>query len=338
MGELEKIINEINKQNPGSVMRLGKCAYTKKKRVSTGSFTLDVELGGGIPESSIVELYGPLSAGKSFCSLKMIAEVQKLKRKAAIIDLENSVDLSWCKKIGIDTDELIVAQPTSAEQAIDILDKLVRSRELGIIVIDSIASMTPLVEISTSAEDQQMGVAARLNNKMIRKVQSALQPRNLGKKESYNRCIAVFINQIRMKIGGFRPMETTPGGRGIGFAADIRIRLSRKEWIKEKTEKNPQTIGQVVTFTVKKNKTYEPFRVGTFKIYFRDGSIDNYTSVIQYGLFYDLVKKAGSFYTLEKKKFKGKATLIKHLKANPKLVVKLKTDIKKALFRGNEEE
>lgn len=338
MGELDKIINEINKQNPGSVMRLGKCAYTKKKRVSTGSFTLDVELGGGIPESSIVELYGPLSAGKSFCSLKMIAEVQKLGRKAAIVDLENSVDLNWCKKIGIDTDELIVAQPSSAEQAIDILDKLVRSRELGIIVIDSIASMTPLVEISTSAEDQQMGVAARLMNKMVRKVQSALQPKDLGKKESYNKCIAVFINQIRMKIGGFRPTETTPGGRGIGFAADIRVRLNRKEWIKEKTGEKPKTIGQVVNFTVKKNKTYEPFRIGTFKIYFKDGSIDNYASIIQYGLFYDLVEKGGSTYTLEKKKFKGKVALIKYLKANPKSMEKLKTEIKKTLFRGKEDE
>jgi len=285
-----------------------------------------------------VEIFGPLSAGKSFTGLKMIAETQKLGREAAIILLESSPDLRWYKKIGVDIDRLIISQPSSAEQAIDILQRLVESREMGIIVVDSIASMAPTVELETLAIDQQIGVAARLTNKMVRKIQSALQPVNLGKKESYNRCIVVFINQIRMKIGGFHPTETTPGGRGIGFAADIRIRLNRKEWIKEKTEKNPKTIGQVINFTVKKNKTYEPFRVGTFKIYFRDGSIDNYTSIIQYGLFYDLVKKAGSFYTLDKKKCKGKVALIKHLKANPKLVGKLKTDIKKALFRGNEEE
>jgi len=339
MGELEKIINEINRQYPGSVMRLGKCAYTKKKRVSTGSFALDMATGGGIPEGSIIEMFGPLSSGKTFSALKLVAEVQKIGRKAAYIDLENAIDLEWCEKLGVNNKELIISQPSSAEQAIDTVDKLVRSRELGIIVIDSLASMTPLIEIESSAEDQQMGVAARLANKMVRKVQSALQPVDLGKGESYNRCIVVFINQIRMKIGVlYGNPETTPCGKGVGFCAAIRIRLSRKEWLQEGTGVNKKTVGQVVAFKTVKNKTYEPFRVGTFNIYFKDGSIDNYASIIQYGIFYEYIKRAGAIYTFEKKKFKGKVALINHLKAHPKLVGKLKTDIKKALFRGNEEE
>jgi len=337
MGELEKIINEINKQYPGSVMRLGKCAYIKKKRVSTGSFALNMATGGGIPEGSIIEMFGPLSSGKTFSALKLVAQVQKLGREAAYIDLEN-LDLDWAKKLGVDIDKLIFSQPSSAEQVINTVDKLLRSGELGIIVIDSIASMAPLVEIETEAEDQQMGVAARLNNKMIRKVRSALQPKDLGDKESHNRCIAVFINQIRMKIGGYGNPETTPGGKGLGFASDIRIRLNKKEWIQEGTGVNKKTIGQVTVFKTVKNKTYEPFRVGTFNIYFKDGSVDNYASIIQYGIFYEYIKRAGAIYTFEKKKFKGKVALIKYLKANPKLVDKLKTDIKRALFRGNEEE
>lgn len=333
MSKLDQALSDINKQYPGSVMRLGKCAYTKKDRVSTGSFALDMGIGGGIPEGSIVEIFGPLSSGKSFVSLKMIAEMQKSGKKAAILDLENSIDINWCKKIGINTDELIVSQPSSAEQAIDTIDKLVNSRELGIIVVDSIASMVPMVELETDAEDQQMGVAARLTNKMVRKVQSALQPKDLGNKESYNRCIVVFINQIRMKIGvRFGSPETTPGGKGVGFAADIRIRLSRKEWIQKKSD-TKKKLGQVVSFTVKKNKTYAPFKVGVFNIYFKTGSIGNYASLIQYGVFYDLIKLGGSSYTFNKKKFKGKKALIKYLTDNPKLTNQLKSGIKGVLFK-----
>jgi len=333
MGLLEQAMNDINKQYPGSIMRLGKCAYTTKNRVSTGSFALDMAIGGGIPEGSIVEIFGPLSSGKSFVSLKMIAEMQKLGRKAAILDLENSLDIKWCKKIGINTDDLIVSQPSSAEQAIDTLDKLVNSRELGIIVIDSIASMVPMVELETDAIDQQMGVAARLTNKMVRKVQSALQPKDLGDEESYNKCIVVFINQIRMKIGVmFGSPETTPGGKGVGFAADIRVRLSRKEWIQEKNDAKKKT-GQIVAFTVKKNKTYPPFKVGVFNIYFKTGSIGNYTSLIQYGIFYDFIKKGGSSYAFDKKKFRGKQALIKYLTDNPKLTKQLKNSIRNILFK-----
>jgi len=334
MSELDRAIGDINRQYPGSVMRLGRCAYTTKNRVSTGSFALDMELGGGIPESSIVEIYGPLSSGKTFSALKMIAEVQKLGKKAAILDLENSLDIEWCKKIGINTDELIISQPSSAEQAIDTIDKLVRSRELGIIVVDSLASMVPMIELETNAEDQQMGVAARLTNKMVRKVQSALQPKDLGNKESYNKCIVVFINQIRMKIGVmFGSPETTPGGKGAGFAADIRIRLNRKDWIQEGTGAEKQTIGQVCAFKTKKNRTYMPFRVGVFNIYFKDGSVDNYASIIQYGIFYDLIKRGGAIYTFNKRKFKGKGTLIKYLTNNPKLAIQLKNSIKDIVFK-----
>lgn len=334
MGLLEQAMNDINKQYPGSIMRLGKCAYTKKNRVSTGSFALDIELGGGIPEGSIVELYGPLSSGKTFSALKMIAQVQKLGRKAAILDLENSIDINWCKKIGINTDELIISQPSSAEQAIDTTDKLVRSRELGIIVVDSLASMVPMVELETNAEDQQMGVAARLTNKMVRKVQSALQPVDLGDKESYNKCIVVFINQIRMKIGGYGNPEVTPGGRGAGFAADIRIRLSRRDWIQEGTGVEKRMIGQVCAFKTVKNKTYEPFRVGVFNIYFKDGSVDNYASIIQYGIFYDFIKRGGAIYTFNKKKYKGKGALIEYLTDNPKITIQLKNSIKDVLFKN----
>ena len=333
MSKLDQALNDINKQYPGSVMRLGKCAYTKKSRVSTGSFALDMSIGGGWPEGSIVEIFGPLSSGKTFVALKAIVETQKLGGKAALVILEGSPDLEWYKKIGVNIDDLIIAQPSSTEQAIDTVDKLVNSRELGIIVVDSIASMVPMVELETVAEDQQMGIAARLTNKMVRKVQSALQPKDLGDKESYNRCIVVFINQIRMKIGvRFGSPETTPGGKGVGFASDIRIRLSRKEWIQKKSD-TKKKLGQVVAFTVKKNKTYAPFKVGVFNIYFKTGSIGNYASLIQYGVFYDFIKQGGSSYTFNKKKFKGKKALIKYLTDNPKLTSQLKNSIRGILFK-----
>jgi len=333
LSKLDQALNDINKQYPGSVMRLGKCAYTKKNRISTGSFALDMSIGGGWPEGSIVEIFGPLSSGKTFLALKAIAEAQKLERKAALVILEGSPDLGWYKKIGVNIDDLIIAQPSSTEQAIDTVDKLVNSRELGIIVVDSIASMVPMVELETDAIDQQMGVAARLTNKMVRKVQSALQPKDLGNKESYNKCIVVLINQIRMKIGVmFGSPETTPGGKGVGFAADIRVRLSRKEWLQEKDD-TKKKIGQVVAFTVKKNKTYEPFRVGVFNIYFKNGSVGNYTSLIQYGIFYDFIKKGGSSYAFDKKKFRGKRALIKYLTDNPKLTNQLKDNIRGILFK-----
>lgn len=321
MGELAKVIASLNKKVPGSVLKLGEKAYQEVPRVSTGSFAMDVEIGGGIPENSIIEVFGELSTGKSFLALKTIAEVQKLGRTAAFVDLENSLDIAWAKKLGVNVDDLLISQPSSAEQAVDVVSSLLNSRELGILVLDSIASMVPLVEIESSAEDQQMGVAARLVNKMVRKIQAALQPTNLGEEQAYNPCIVFLINQIRMNPGvRYGSPEVTPHGKGVPFAASIRIKLRRGEILKNKDD----PIGQEMKFQIKKNKTYMPFRVGQFDFDYRTGKIDNIKSIIQYAMVYKIISRAGAFYTFGKEKFQGQQKLIDFLRGKPKEVQKLK--------------
>jgi recombination protein RecA len=321
MGELQKIINSLNKKIPGSVMKLGEKAYQQVPRVSTGSFALDVEIGGGIPENSIIEVFGELSTGKSLLALKTIAEVQKLGRTAAYVDLENALDIQWAKKLGVNVKELLISQPSSAEQTVDIVSSLLSSRELGILVLDSIASMVPLVEIEKSAEEQQMGVAAKLVNKMVRRMQSTLQPINLGDEQTYNPCIVFLINQIRMNPGvRYGSPEVTPHGKGVPFAASIRVKLRRGEVIKEKDN----AIGQEIKFQVKKNKTYMPFRVGQFDFSYLSGEFDNIKSIIQYAMAYKLISRAGAFYTFGEERFQGQQKLIDFLREKPKEVEKLK--------------
>ena len=333
MGELKRIIGELNKKNPGSVMKLGEKAYQRVPRVSTGSFALDIEIGGGWEESSIVEITGEFSTGKSYLALKAIAEVQKLGRPAAYINLE-TLDTQWAKKLGVDVDNLYIAQPNSAEEAIDVLTSLISSRELGIIVCDSIASLVPQIEIESDASEQQRGVAAKLCNKMSRKIQAALRPINLGDEKSYNRCIVIFTNQIRMNPGEtFGNPEVTPHDRGVRFASSIimRLRSGPADIIKE----GDIPVGQTIKFQNKKNKNYTPFRVGQFDFNYKTGEINNIKSIIQYAIAYEIISKSGPFYTFNKEKFKGQAKLIDYLQKKSKEIEKLKKAIlAKSLEQG----
>lgn len=324
MGNLERIVGQINKKIPGSAMRLSDMPYKNAPRISTGSFALDIALGGGLVEGSIVELFGEPSTAKSYSALKVIAEVQKLDGKAAYIDVEGALDVAWATKVGINPKELVYCRPKDDIEALDNLIALVSSRELGVIVLDSVASLVPKVETEESVEKQTMGVIARQMSKTMRILASQLQPIKINDKETYNPCVVIFINQTREKIGILygNPL-TTPGGKALKFYSAVRIHTKRGEVIRDE---NKTIIGQEIKFQIAKNKTFRPYEVGAFKFSYK-GDIDNIASIIQYAIVYDLIKRKGAYYYYGKKRFQGKDKVIEYLKTKSEEVKKLQKDI-----------
>lgn len=326
MGKLEDIIKQHNKDLAGSIVKLSDCPFKQAPRVSTGSFSLDIATGGGFPYGSIIEFYGEESTGKSLLALKCIRESQLQGFNCVYIDLEGSITEEWAVKVGVNPDMLYIARPKTAEDALDLMNDLASSGEVGIIVVDSIAALVPVVETESSLKDQQMGVAARLMSKSLRNLTSTLQPSGeLNNKDSYNPCSVILINQTREKIGVLygNPL-TTPGGKAAKFYSSIRVHLKRGEVYRDdKKEIN----GQQIKFQTTKNKTYKPFQVGALSFYY-DGHIDNEEAVVQYAVVYDLIEKGGGGnYTFGEDKFKGINRLVEHLKSKPKVLTKLKKDI-----------
>lgn len=302
---LDVALAQIEKQfGKGSIMRLGAndVAYDIQV-VSTGSLGLDIALGvGGLPRGRIIEIYGPESSGKTTLTLQVIAEMQKLGGTAAFIDAEHALDPQYAQKIGVNVQELLISQPDNGEQALEIADMLVRSGSVDIIVVDSVAALTPRAEIEGDMGDPQMGLQARLMSQALRKLTANIKRSNT---------MVIFINQIRMKIGVmFGNPETTTGGNALKFYASVRLDIRRTGAIK----KGEETIGNETRVKVVKNKVAPPFKQADFDILYGEG-ISRESEIIELGVLHKLIDKAGAWYAYKGEKIgQGKDNARDYLK------------------------
>jgi recombination protein RecA len=319
---LDQIEREFGK---GSIMRLGSAPRTRVEAVNTGSMTLDMALGiGGIPKGRIVEIYGPESSGKTTLAMHICAEFQKLGGIAAFIDAEHAMDPDYARKVGVNIDELLVSQPDTGEQALEIVDQLVRSSAVDVIVIDSVAALVPRAEIEGEMGDSHMGLQARLMSQALRKITSA---------SSRTGSTIIFINQLRQKIGvTYGSNETTTGGNALKFYASVRLDIRRIETLK----KGDVEFGNRVRVKVVKNKVAPPFRKAEFEIIYGEG-IAYFGELVDIGVTIGNIKKAGAWYswidpdTKEDVKIgQGRESAIQYLKDNPTLAEALKQRILKS--------
>jgi recombination protein RecA len=316
---LSMALGQIEKQfGKGSVMRLGDSGVVQKvEAVSSGSLGLDIALGiGGLPRGRVTEIYGPESSGKTTLSLSVIAQVQKLGGAAAFIDAEHALDPLYAKKLGVNIDDLLVSQPDSGEQALEIADMLVRSGGVDIVVIDSVAALTPKAEIEGEMGDSHMGLQARLMSQALRKLTANIKRSNT---------MVVFINQIRMKIGVmFGNPETTTGGNALKFYASVRLDIRRIGAIK----KGEEVIGAQTRVKVVKNKVAPPFRQTEFDIIYNEG-ISKEGELIDIGSESEIVDKTGAWYSFNKERIgQGKDNARQFLKDNPDIAAEIEKRIR----------
>lgn len=314
---MEKLDKTFGK---GSVMKLGDNAIEEVEVIPTGSITLDLALGvNGYPKGRIVEIYGPESSGKTTLAIHAIAEVQKQGGIAAIVDAEHAFDQFYAQKLGVDIDNLLISQPDNGEQALEIADSLIRSGAVDLLVIDSVAALTPKAEIEGEMGDSQMGLQARLMSKALRKLTGSI---NKAK------CCCIFINQLRDKIGVmFGNPETTTGGNALKFYASMRIDIRRASQIKE----GEDVIGNRVKVKVVKNKVAPPFRKAEFDIMYGEG-ISKVGEVIDLGVELNILKKSGSWFSYgETRLGQGRDSVKNMIADNPELMDELEAKIKEAL-------
>jgi recombination protein RecA len=321
---LDTALAQIDRQfGKGSVMRLGDDTRPPIEVIPTGSIALDIALGiGGLPRGRVVEIYGPESSGKTTVALHAVASAQKAGGIAAFIDAEHALDPDYAKKLGVDTDALLVSQPDTGEQALEIADMLIRSGALDIIVIDSVAALVPKAEIEGEMGDSHVGLQARLMSQALRKITGALN--NSG-------TTAIFINQLREKIGVmFGSPETTTGGKALKFYASVRLDVRRIETLKDGQE----AVGNRVRVKVVKNKVAPPFRQAEFDILFGQG-ISREGSLIDCGVDAGIVRKAGAWYTYEGDQLgQGKENARTYLKDNPDIANDIEKRVKEQLGIG----
>jgi recombination protein RecA len=321
---LETALAQIERQfGKGSVMRLGDEARAPIEVIPTGSISLDVALGiGGLPRGRVVEVYGPEGSGKTSLALHAIASVQRAGGIAAIVDAEHALDPEYAKKLGVDTDALLLSQPDTGEQALEIVDMLTRSGAVDIIVIDSVAALVPRAEIEGEMGDSHVGLQARLMSQALRKITGALSQTNTT---------ALFINQLREKIGVmFGSPETTTGGRALKFYASVRLDIRRIETLKDGTE----AVGNRTRVKVVKNKLASPFKQAEFDILYGHG-ISREGGLIDMGVEHGFVRKSGAWYTYEGDQLgQGKENARKFLLDNPDLSDEIEKKIKEKLGVG----
>ena len=318
---LSAALAQIEKQfGKGSIMRLGDSKVEDVQVVSTGSLGLDIALGiGGLPRGRVVEIYGPESSGKTTLTLQVIAEVQKLGGAAAFIDAEHALDPQYAQKIGVDVGQLLISQPDTGEQALEIADMLVRSGGVDFVVIDSVAALTPKAEIEGEMGEPQMGLQARLMSQALRKLTANIKRTNT---------LVIFINQIRMKIGVmFGNPETTTGGNALKFYASVRLDIRRTGSIK----KNDEVIGSETRVKVVKNKVAPPFRQAEFDILYGEG-ISREGEIIELGVDHKLVEKAGAWYSYNGERIgQGKDNAREYLKEHPEMAREIENKVRAAV-------
>ena len=307
---LDLALGQIDKQfGKGSVMRLGDGGVARYfESISTGSIGLDVALGiGGLPKGRVVEIYGPEASGKTTLTLQVVAEAQKMGGTAAFVDAEHALDPQYAEKLGVNVDELLVSQPDTGEQALEITDMLVRSGAVDIIIIDSVAALTPKAEIEGDMGDSHMGLQARLMSQALRKLTGNIKRSN---------AMVVFINQIRMKIGVmFGSPETTTGGNALKFYSSVRLDIRRIGAIK----KGDEIIGNQTRVKVVKNKVSPPFKMAEFEILYGEG-ISREGEIIDYGVDQELIEKSGSWYSYKEDRIgQGKENVREFLRTNPEI-------------------
>ena len=315
---LDLAISQIEKQfGQGSIMRMGEDSIVKIEGISTGSISLNAALGiGGIPRGRITEIYGPESSGKTTLSLHIIAEAQKSSGYAAFIDAEHAMDPEYAKKLGVDTDNLLISQPDTGEQALDITETLVRSGALDVIVIDSVAALVPKAELDGDMGDSHMGLQARLMSQALRKLAGTV---------SKSRTSVIFINQIRHKIGVmFGSPETTTGGNALKFYASVRLDIRRIGQIKE----GDQVVGNRTRVKVVKNKVAPPFKNTEFDIMYGEG-ISYEGDLLDLAVQADIVNKMGAWYSFNKEKIgQGKENAKRYLQDNENVRNEIETGVK----------
>ncbi len=315
---LAAALSQIEKQfGKGSIMRMDSEAARDVQVVSTGSLGLDLALGvGGLPRGRVVEVYGPESSGKTTLTLQVIAEVQKVGGTAAFIDAENALDVSYAAKLGVKTDDLLISQPDTGEQALEIADMLVRSGAVDVIVIDSVAALTPKAEIEGEMGEPQMGLQARLMSQALRKLTANIKRTNT---------LVVFINQIRMKIGVmFGNPETTTGGNALKFYSSVRIDIRRIGSIK----KGDEVIGSETRVKIVKNKVAPPFRQAEFDILYGEG-ISREGEILELGVQHGVLEKTGAWYAYQGDRLgQGKDNARDFLRDNPNLTREIEAKIR----------
>jgi len=318
---LDMALGQIERQfGTGAVMKMGDAALRKVDIIPTGALSLDLALGiGGVPRGRIVEVYGPESSGKTTVALHIVAEAQRNGGIAAFIDAEHALDPIYAKAIGVDVDELLISQPDTGEQALEIADMLIRSGALDVLVIDSVAALVPRAEIEGEMGDTHVGLQARLMSQALRKLAGTL---------SKSRTTAVFINQLREKIGVmFGSPETTPGGRALKFYSSVRLDIRRIEAIKDGTD----NVGNRVRVKVAKNKMAPPFRLAEFDIMFGEG-ISREGSLLDVAVDNGVVRKSGAWFTYDDDQLgQGREKAKRFLRENPELAVQLQAKVFEAV-------
>ena len=315
---LEAALGQIERQfGKGTVMRMGEGTRTAIPAISTGSLGLDIALGiGGLPKGRVVEIYGPESSGKTTLTLQVIAEAQKAGGTCAFIDAEHALDPVYAEKLGVEVDGLIVSQPDTGEQALEVTDMLVRSGACDVLVVDSVAALTPRAEIEGEMGDHHVGLQARLMSQALRKLTSNIKTAN---------CLVIFINQIRMKIGVmFGNPETTTGGNALKFYSSVRLDIRRIGAVKEGEE----VVGNETRVKVVKNKVSPPFKKAEFQILYGRG-INRYGELVDLGVKNGLIDKSGAWYAYKGNKIgQGKANVGIYLTENPEIATEIESQIR----------
>lgn len=315
-------LTQIERQfGKGSIMRMGDDTVPDIEAISTGSLGLDIALGiGGFPKGRIVEIYGPESSGKTTLTLQVVAECQKAGGTAAFVDAEHALDPSYAEKLGVNVDELLVSQPDTGEQALEITDMLVRSAAVDVVIVDSVAALTPKAEIEGEMGDHHMGLQARLMSQALRKLTANIKRSNT---------LVIFINQIRMKIGVmFGNPETTTGGNALKFYSSVRLDIRRTGAVK----KGDEILGSETRVKVVKNKVAPPFKQVEFEILYGAG-ISRLGEIIDLGVSCNLVDKSGSWYSYKDTKIgQGKENVRQYLTENPEIAAEIETQIRAQLL------
>ena len=307
----ERILNDVIKQiekqyGKGSIMKLGDCEPVDIDAISTGSISIDNAIGiGGFPKGRIVEIFGPESSGKTTIALHAIASCQASGGKCAFIDAENAIDPLYAQKLGVNIEDLLLSQPDSGEQALEIVEVLIRSGAIELIVIDSVAALVPQAELDGEMSDSNIGLQARLMSKAMRKLAGVINKGN---------CTAIFTNQLREKVGiMFGNPEVTPGGRALKFYSSVRLDVRKSEAIKN----GPDIIGNKVNVKVVKNKVYPPFKIATVEIMYGEG-ISHISEVMNLGVELEIIQKSGAWFSYKEDKIgQGREAVRTYLQNNP---------------------